>query len=188
MPATGVRAKDVDTVGDEGRSGVPGDPFPAGYLLPGGALTEPTERRERRGVMTSLRRRLGWARRRARPARREAALARGEGGGSAPGARFQAEEGARPGASLPAAAAAARPSSGSRRAGGAARGMTALRAGRALLGSAEPPSDPSHQPPRPGREPARPAFRPAPRLTVLLKTSSEPKSIQLFKNVSKEFP
>lgn len=45
LPATGVRAKDVDTVGDEGRSGVPGDPLPAGSLLPGGALREPTERR-----------------------------------------------------------------------------------------------------------------------------------------------
>ena len=41
LPATGVRAKDVETVGNEGRSGVPGETLPAGSLLPGARSRSP---------------------------------------------------------------------------------------------------------------------------------------------------
>ena len=124
--------------------------------------------------------RAGCACRGARHARRVAALGRGGGAGSppgggkavAPGPGSQAEEGARQGASLPAAAAAtARPSSGSRRAGGAARGMTALRARRAHCSEVRSrrPTPPTRGP-SPARVPARAAFRPALRLAVIFKT------------------
>lgn len=168
LPATGVRAKDMDTVGDEGRSGVPGDPLLRALSSPGALSRSPPNAEASGAEQPAEALGVGAQASATCPSRgsprpgREWRVSAGRGEGGRSGRPLLAEEGARPGASLPAAAAAARPSSGSRRAGGAARGMTALRAGRALLGSAEPPSDPSHQPPRPGREPARAAFRPAP--------------------------